>query len=339
MVSQMDVAKLAGVSFMTVSRVINEQQHVKPETRIRVLKAIEELGYQPNAAARALNRRKVNAIGVIIPYSGQFLSIPYFMELLLALELCISEQGYDLLIRTANIPSGSDGNYLSLYRQKKVDGILLVAPSEEDRGVNELVREDIPCVLINGRIEYERANYVDVNNLQGAEQAVKYLSNLGHRTIGFVTGLPDRINSRHRLEGYLNTMTSLYGAADMTYVYEGDFTEKSGREALPYFLSLDKPPTAIFCANDQIALGVLNASHEQHIRVPEELSVLGFDDVKFASFFSPPLTTIRQKIDEVGARAGQLILDIIEERVSEPQKILLAPQLIVRSSCRNIKQK
>ncbi len=338
MVSQTDVAKRAGVSFMTVSRVVNGQQSVKPETRERVLKAIDELGYQPNAAARALNKKKGNAIGIIIPYSGEFLSIPYFPELLLAVERYVSSRGYDVMIRTDNIPSGGDGKYLSLYRQKKVDGILLVAPSEEDQGIMELVREDVPFILINGRMEHERVSYVDVNNAQGAKHAVKYLSNLGHRRIGFITGLADRINTRHRLEGYVNTMTSLYGSADMTYVYDGDFTEKSGREALPYFLSLDAPPTAIFCANDQIALGVLNAAHEQHIRVPEELSVLGFDDMTLASFFSPPLTTVRQNIVEVGTRAGQVILDIVEERVTESQKIILDPQLIVRSSCRNIKQ-
>jgi LacI family transcriptional regulator, repressor for deo operon, udp, cdd, tsx, nupC, and nupG len=322
---------------MTVSRVINNQQNVKPETRARVLQAIKELGYQPNAAARALNRQKVNAIGVVFPYSGQFLALPYFTELLLALELCISERGYDLMIRTANVSSDNKANYLSLYRQRKVDGLLLVAPSEDDEEVNELLRENIPFVLINARLDHEQAHYIDVDNLRGAELAVQYLSNLGHRRIGMLTGLSDRINSRHRLEGYLCTMTALHGSAEMSFVYEGDFTEQVGREALPYFLSLNDPPTAIFCANDQIALGVLNAAHEQHIRVPDELSVIGFDDMKFASFFSPPLTTIRQKIDDIGRLAGQLIIDIVEGCITAPQKIILAPQLIVRSSCRNIK--
>ena len=335
MSSQMDVAKRANVSFMTVSRVINGSNNVKKETREKVLKAIDELGYYPNAAARALNRNKTNVIGIIVPYYEHFLAAPYFVELLLGIEGYVSVRGYDLIFNTSTNKSDNK-DYSILYKQRKVDGVIIIAPSIHDSALQKLVSDRVPFIIVGGREKHKSISYVDIDNLKGTRQAIRYLLELGHSRIGFVTGLLYVIDGKKRLQGYMSTLKSHNIEVDENLIFKGDFTEKSGYDALYYFLSLRHPPSAIFCSNDHMAVGVFKAAHEQNLKIPDDLSVVGFDDINMASFLSPPLTTIRQPIDELGKTAAKLMLDCIENKSNWGRKIIIEPELIIRSSCRNV---
>jgi LacI family transcriptional regulator len=335
MSSQRDVAKKANVSFMTVSRVINGLDNVKKETREKVLKAINELGYYPNAAARALNRNKTNVIGIIVPYYEHFLASPYFVELLLEMEKYVALKGYDLIFNTSKTKFFNI-DYSILYKQRKVDGLIILAPSIHEESLEKLVHETIPFVIVGGMEENEYINYVDIDNIKGTREAVEYLLNLGHKRIGLVTGISYVMDGRQRLQGYINTLNSHNIKIDNNLIFKGDFTEKSGYDALYYFFSLKHPPTAVFCSNDHMAVGVYKAAHEKNIKIPVDLSVIGFDDIKLASFLTPPLTTIRQPIDILGKTTAKLMIDCIEKKIKSVRKIIITPELIIRASCRHM---
>jgi len=335
MSSQRDVAKKANVSFMTVSRVINGYTNVKKETREKVLKAINELGYYPNAAARALNRNKTNVIGIIVPYYEHFLASPYFVELLLEIEKSVALKGYDLIFNTSKTKF-SNNDYSILYKQRKVDGLIILAPSIHEKSLEKLVYESIPFVIVGGMEENKYINCVDIDNIKGTREAVQYLLNLGHKRIGLVTGISYVMDGRQRLQGYIDTLNSYNIGVDNDLIFKGDFTEKSGYDALYYFFSLASPPTAVFCSNDHMAVGVYKAAHEKNIKIPGGLSVIGFDDIKLASFLTPPLTTIRQPIDVLGKTTAKLMIDCIEKKLKDVRKIIITPELIIRASCKHI---
>ncbi|MBN1837440.1 MAG: LacI family DNA-binding transcriptional regulator [Spirochaetales bacterium] len=333
MSSQRDVAQKANVSFMTVSRVINGHGNVKKATRDKVLKAIRELGYYPNAAARALNRNKTNVIGIVVPYYEHFLAAPYFVELLLAIERYVSVRGYDLIFNTSTGRSDKK-DYSILYKHRKIDGLIIFAPSiHDDSSLADLVRDHVPFVIVGGRDENVHINHVDIDNEKGTREAIDYLLSLGHRRIGCVTGILHVIDGRNRLHAYLDTLRAAKVETDNDLIFEGDFTEKSGRDALHHFWSLKSPPTAVFCSNDHMALGVFQGAHERDLRIPADLSVVGFDDISLASYLSPPLTTVRQPIDVLGQRAARLMIASIERRPPAGSKIIVEPELIIRSSC------
>jgi len=336
MSSQKDVAKKANVSFMTVSRVINGHNNVKKETKEKVLKAIMELGYYPNAAARALNRNKTNVIGIIVPYYEHYLASPYFVELLLEIEKHMALKGYDLIFNTSKTKKFSHNDYSILYKQRKVDGLIILAPSIHEKSLEKLVYENIPFVIVGGMEENKYINCVDIDNIKGTREAVQYLLNLGHRRIGLVAGILYVMDGRQRLQGYIDTLNSHNIEIDNDLIFKGDFTEKSGYDALYYFFSLKLPPTAIFCSNDHMAVGLYKAAHEKNIKIPDDLSVIGFDDIKLASFLTPPLTTIKQPIDTLGKTTAELIIDYIEKKLNTIKKIIIPPKLIIRSSCRPI---
>jgi LacI family transcriptional regulator len=335
MSSQKDVAKKANVSFMTVSRVINGHNYVKKETREKVLNAINELGYYPNAAARALNRNKTNIIGIIVPYYEHFLASPYFVELLLEIEKYVALKGYDLIINTSKTKI-SNKDYSILYKQRKVDGLIILAPSIHEKSLEKLVHDNIPFVIIGGMEENKHINCVDIDNIKGTQEAVNYLLNLGHKRIGLVTGILYVMDGWQRLQGFINTLNSHDIEIDNNLIFKGDFTEKSGYDSLYYFFSLQYSPTAVFCSNDHMALGIYKAAHEKNIKIPSDLSVIGFDDIKLASFLTPPLTTVRQPIDLLGKTTAKLMIDCIEKKLKEVKKIIIKPELIIRSSCRSI---
>jgi LacI family transcriptional regulator len=198
------------------------------------------------------------------------------------------------------------------------------------------VSDRVPFIIVGGREKHKSISYVDIDNLKGTRQAIRYLLELGHSRIGFVTGLLYVIDGKKRLQGYMSTLKSHNIEVDENLIFKGDFTEKSGYDALYYFLSLRHPPSAIFCSNDHMAVGVFKAAHEQNLKIPDDLSVVGFDDINMASFLSPPLTTIRQPIDELGKTAAKLMLDCIENKSNWGRKIIIEPELIIRSSCRNL---
>jgi LacI family transcriptional regulator len=332
MLSQADVARRAGVSLMTVSRVVNGSSKVRPDTRQKVLEAIRELSYYPNAAARALNCNRTNVLEVVIPHEDYFFSSEYFSELLFSIEKVVRERQYNLIFNTYDPAATADRALL--YKQRKVDGLMIVAPSVSDRCLEGLEAEGVPLVLINGRSDRKQLCYVDVDNLHGARLAMDYLLDLGHRRIGVITGGSLVVNARDRLEGYRSALDARGVAARDEWIYQGNWSEQSGYAGLQHFLGLAQRPTAVFCCNDLMAIGAMRAAADQGVAVPEEISVIGFDDIRLASYVNPRLTTVRQPLDQVGQSAARILLDLLGEKRSAARRVVLPPELIIRASCR-----
>jgi len=331
MLSQADVARKAGVSVMTVSRVINGQRNVRSQTREKVLEAIRELSYYPNAAARALNRNRANVIEVIIPHEDYFYSSEYFSELIFGVEKVIHDSDYNLIFNTYD--PGKESDYAALYKQRKVDGLLIVAPAGSDRTIAKLHEEDIPFVLINGRGQDLDVSFVDVDNIKGAYLAVEYLYDLGHRRIGIITGNMLVINAQHRLKGYYDALSARGVQAPEDWIFRGNWSEESGYAGFSYFMGLKSPPSAIFCSNDLMAIGAIRAASDLEIQIPAVISIVGFDDIRLSSFVNPRLTTIRQPIDLVGKKAAEILLTLLRGEQGGPYREVLDPELIVRRSC------
>ena len=332
MPSQSDVAKLANVSFMTVSRVINGKENVKEETRRKVMKAIEELGYYPNAAARALNNNKTDGIGIIIPHSEFMTVAPYFLDLITSLEENIDKKGYHLVFKLPSAMKNA-ADYSQLYMERKVDGVIVLAPSVDQWLLRKLLTDNVPSVVVYGRDDDLDINYIDADNHNGAKKIINYLVKLGHRRIGMVTGSTTLICGRDRISGYLEALSENEVDVDKRLIFYGDWKPESGKRAFNYFFNLEEPPTAIFCANDHMALGIMNSARENNIEIPRDLSLFGYNDIIYSGYLTPPLNTMKQPLQEIGEKAVDLLIKTIEDPGRPREKIMMQPEFIERESC------
>ena len=332
MPSQSDVAKLANVSFMTVSRVINGKENVKEETRQRVLKAIEELGYYPNAAARALNNNKTDGIGIVIPHAEFMTVAPYFLDLISSLEKHIDQAGYHLVFK---LPSSmkSSSDYTQLYLERKVDGVIVLAPSVDQWLMKKLSTDKVPSVVVYGRDDELDINYIDANNHKGAKEAINYLIGLGHQRIGMITGSTTLICGRDRISGYIEALEDNNLPVDKRLIFYGDWQPESGQKAFNYFFGLEQQPTAIFCANDHMALGVMRSALMNGFQLPRDLSIFGYNNITYSEWLTPPLTTMSQPLEEIGRRAVDILIKTLEDPTRPKEKIMMDTQFIKRESC------
>ena len=331
MLSQADVAKKAGVSVMTVSRVVNGRSNVRKDTRERVLQAIRELSYYPNAAARALHHNRTNVIEVAIPHRDYFYSSEYFSELIFSIEAVAGRRRYNVIFTTYD-PAGAE-DHGSLYRQRKVDGLLIVAPPMGDERVTRLCDERIPLVLVNSRRDDLPLSYVDVDNQRGAALAVDHLVGLGHTRIAMITGGTKTTNAVHRRQGYLDGLSRAGLPVREQWIVQGNWSEDSGYAGLQTLLAQEDRPSALFCANDLMAVGAMRAAADNSVSIPRDMSIVGFDDIRLSSFVNPRLTTVRQPIEQTGHAAARILLDRLENPRSQPERIILEPRMVVRASC------
>jgi DNA-binding LacI/PurR family transcriptional regulator len=320
-----DVGRLAGVSHQTVSRVINGSPHVRAETRSRVLAAMEELGYRPNSVARALVTGRSNTLGVV-----SFDTTLYGpASTLFGIEKAAHEAGYFIIVaslKALNRPSVSDA--VERLRRQGVDGILVIAPQREAGDALLHTHADVPMVAVEAGPEQGIA-VVAVDQIAGAVSATKHLLELGHETVWHISGPLNFIESQQRKEGWRATLEA--AGAEVPEPLVGDWSASAGYE-LGRRLSREPAVTAVFVANDQMALGLLRAMHEAGRDVPGELSVVGFDDIPEAPYFLPPLTTVRQDFNEMGTRSLRLLLRTIETGEPPRSGSLVPPELIVRAS-------
>ncbi len=332
MPSQSDVAKLANVSFMTVSRVINGKENVKKETRQRVLKAIEQLGYYPNAAARALNNNKTDGIGIIIPHAEFMTVAPYFLDLITSLEHNIDKKGYHLVFK---LPASmkSEAYYSQLYMERKVDGVIVLAPSVDQWLLKKLITDKVPSVVVYGRDDEIDINYIDADNHNGAKRIINYLVKLGHKRIGMITGSTTLICGRDRINGYLEALEENEMEIDKRLIYYGNWQPESGQRAFNYFFGLADPPTAIFCANDHMALGVMRSAFINNLEIPRDLSIFGYNDIIYSGYLNPPLSTMKQPLEAIGEKAVELLIKNIENPDVPKERIMMDTEFIERESC------
>lgn len=329
-----EVARLAGVSRSTVSRVINDHPNVRPETRERVWQAIRESGYQPHVAARSLVTNRTHVLGMIIPQAVPTLFTDPFFSLLLrgATEACNSHQ-YQLMLSLFTANADQQEIYQRILRSGYLDGAIVASASLGDPLISDLLRDQIPFVSV-GRYPDKPVHYVDADNISGARMAVEHLIRLGHRRIATITGPLDMIAGQDRLSGYRQALEARGIPVEEELIAEGDFTENSGMVAMQRLLPAS--PSAVFVASDTMAIGALRALRQAERQVPQDIALVGFDDIPIASAIDPPLTTVRQPIEQMGSMAVEVLLSILEGSSGEEapvQRIVLSTELVIRASC------
>ena len=322
-----DVAARAGVSVATVSRVLNGKELVREETSRQVRAAAKLLRYVPNVAARSLSIRRSQTIGIVLPdVHGEF-----FSEVIRGIDLAARAEEYHILVSGSHSDPAQMLEVVDTMRGR-VDGLVVMAPDVTLAPLEDLRARNMPVVLLNS--SGPNGDAITIDNYGGARAMMRHLRSLGHTRIAFVCGPKHNADARERLRGYRHAMRGLAATSLRALEWSGDFTEDSGFAAGRKIAALESRPTAVFAANDSMAVGILASFAAARIRVPEEMSVVGFDDIPIARYVAPPLTTMRVDIAELGRRAFALLLDAISSpRAHAPRHDRVATTLVVRGSC------
>lgn len=324
-----EVARQAKVSVATVSRVFNDKGPVREETRGRVLRIGKRLRYAPHGAARSLITRQTSTVGMLLPdIHGEF-----FSEIIRGVDAAARRSGYHLLVSSSHSEKGEIEAALRAMRGR-VDGLIAMSPDIRAQTLQRNLPKPFPIVLLNCPVNGRSTNSINIDNYGGAFAMVRHLAALGHRRIAHICGAARNYDARERLRGYREAMRSFIGAAPPGLVIEGDFSDEAGYRAGKQILRMASPPTAIFAANDAMAIGCLAALREAGRRVPEEFALAGFDDIPIARFMTPPLTSVRVSIAELGALALERLLHAVRMKNVHPRRQETLPvTLVARSSC------
>ncbi|MCJ8014561.1 LacI family transcriptional regulator [Paenibacillus sp. KQZ6P-2] len=325
-----DVAKAADVSVATVSRVLHNLAGYSDQTKQKVLKAVEELGYQPNAIARGLINKRTQTIGVLFPdVSSSFSS-----DLLHGIEDVANDRGFSVIVCNTAEDGKRTMKYLQVLREKQVDGIVFTSEFLKEEYYLALKEMRVPVVLVNTQSHKHMIPYVKVDDRQAAYQATEYLIQNGHREIAMISDTPvDRIAGIPRIEGYKQALADNgieYNEARVAY---GDFGLESGRKAIEKLLAEAPPFTALFAASDEMAIGAMGVALERGIRIPDDISIIGYDDLSISRMIYPPLTTIHQPLTAMGRLASEKLIALIEDS-SEVSSTIVNHQLVERKTVR-----
>ncbi|MEO1063677.1 MAG: LacI family DNA-binding transcriptional regulator [Actinomycetota bacterium] len=326
-VTIVDVAREAGVSHSTVSRVLNGRPHIKAETKDRVLDALDRLGYVANLKARGLAGGRTGVVGLVVLH----LESSYITSVVRGVDAALAEQGYDLMLCTTHHREQREASYVSRLSLGLVDGLIVLLPHHSDRYAQDLASRGFPFVLLDHRGD-SSANSIMSENVPGVRASLEHLAELGHRRIAMITGELDTDAGRDRLRGFREVTAELDLDQDPSLIVEGDFLAERARFATRELLALDQPPTAVLASADTAALAVIDELAAHGLRVPDDVSVVGFDDIPEAATARPPLTTVRQPLTAMGRRAVQVLLDVIDDPDQPVAHAELATELIVRDS-------
>lgn len=324
-----DVARLAKVSVTTVSHVVNKTRFVSLESSHAVEEAIRSVGYVPSAVARSLQSKTTRTLGMLIPNSSN----PYFAEIVHSVEKYCFGAGYNLILCNTNDEPHRQSVYLQVLAERRIDGLIVVSTGEDDSLAAQLQGLTIPTVLVDRKLNELKCDLVETAHLQGGLIATQHLIDLGHKRIACIGGPRGLDASEQRIQGWrqaLQTAGLIVVSSDL--LVHGNFTSQGGYNAMLEILQLTPQPSAIFVCNDLMAIGALSAAHECHLRVPTDLSIVGFDDIELTSFTSPPLTTIAQPKHRIGVLAVDMLLERIKGGRTQPRTALLQPELRVRNS-------
>jgi len=334
MVTIREVAESAGVSYATVSHVINNTRLVSPETRERVLTAMDALNYRPNALARSLRQGKTNTLGLVLPDSAN----PFFAEISRSIEDEAFKKGYSVFLCNTERDTQRELFYVDVLANRQVDGIIFVAAGDQPDSLDFLLHRNMPVVMIDRNLSNVEVDAVLTDNQLGGFLATRHLLELGHKRIACIAGPSSITPSAERIIGYRRALEEAGISYDEKLVLPGDYHAQSGLEITNSILSMNPRPTAIFALNDLMALGALRAAAEAGCSVPEDVAVVGYDDLEIAHFSNPPLTTIAQPKKEIGVQAVHLLVDRMAQKDRPPSRLILPPELIVRRSTQPVMQ-
>lgn len=326
------VAELAGVSRSTVSRVINGQIGVRDDVRQRVWQIIEETGYQPNLAARALASNRSGIIGLVIPHAVSTLfSDPYFPRLIQGISLTCNANDLNLTLFLFHNEDEEEKLSSRVVNAGFLDGVIIASSHSEDPLIPILVQAKMPLVVLGRQDSYPQVSFVDVDNFNGAYAATSHLLRLGHRRVGHVGGPSKMVAGADRHAGYRQALMDKGHPYDAELVFEGDFTEATGYVGMQRLLAAR--PDAVVAGSDQIAFGAWRAIREAGLQVPQDIALTGFDDLLPPDTGRPRLTTIRQPVVRSGMEAVNMLIDIIDNGLTPPRRVILDTQLVIRESC------
>jgi LacI family transcriptional regulator len=329
-----DIARMTNVSHTTVSRALNNKSRIRKETKEKILSIAQSLNYQPNFIARSLVMKRTKTLGLVITT----ISNPFYIELAQGIEATARGLGYNIILCSTHSDLLTEKQHINILRSKGVDGIIFTSAHMGDPNIIALVEEGYPIILVNRRTYHpavrEKVDYVGVDNILGGFLAVEHLIKLGHKQIGIIGGSSESSVGFERLEGGKKALEAYELEPHPDYFLEGNFLKTSGYERGKQFVKMANPPTAIFAANDYMALGAYQAIVEEGFDVPQKMALIGFNDIEFSGMKGIELTTIGQKKYEMGALAINTLVDTIEGRKVGPSRaIILEPELIIRKTC------
>jgi LacI family transcriptional regulator len=329
-----DIAEQSGVSRSTVSRVINDHPNVREEVRRRVLDVIQISGYQPHAAARTLASQRSRMIGLVLPHTvNSFFTDPYFPHLTRGIAQACNQSNYTLGLFLVGAKEDEKKIYPRVSRRGFLDGVLVQSGHGRigDQLIDRLVSAQLPLVIVGRPFDANNASYIDVDNVNASYNAVSHLIHLGYQRIGTIAGPANSTVGIDRKQGYLKALTERDRSVDESLIAEGDFTEAGGYYAMQRLLPAK--PNAIFAASDIMAIGAMRAVREAGLSIPHDIAFVGFDDLPLANLPTPPLTTVRQPVHQFGVKAVEILLDLIENGIEPPRRIVMTTELVIRDSC------
>lgn len=333
MITIYDIAKQAGVSAATVSRVLNGYPDVSPKTRAKVQKITSDLGYQPSAVARGLVTKRSNAIGIFFQdHLNTGFRHPFLQDVLASFKDVVGAEGYDLIFFTNHNPENGLESFEARARHRNVDGILLLGVPRTDPNLISLKQSRIPCMSIDLDLLGPRAGYVCSDNIQGSIKAIEFLVQMNHREIAFISDVFDTKPGHDRLMGYQMGLQQFQLPFHPEWILNGDFSEEGGYKSTLHLLRTGDLPTAIFCAGDMMAIGAIRAIQENQLVVGRDISIIGFDDVGILKYVNPKLTTIRQKKEVMGQKAAAELLQLIADPNYMPLAVTIETELVVRET-------
>ncbi|MBA4544347.1 LacI family DNA-binding transcriptional regulator [Thermoactinomyces daqus] len=324
-----DLARLAGVSITTVSRALNGYKDVRPETRRKILELAKELHYRPSGIARSLVTKESKTLGLIISgFTGSRKGHHFMFDIIYGVIDQATECGYDVILAATSPHQQKAVPYMELCQRRQLDGVIFFGARRNDVYLHEIINASVPCVLIDVPIVSDRCSFVTVDNRKAARLAVDHLLLQGHRRIAMINGHQEAYVSEEREAGFREALKQ--ADLDEPLIVYGDFEEESGREGAKKLLETNPDLTAIFCASDWMAMGAVNGLRDLGKRVPEEVSVIGFDDIELCRYVTPALTTIHQPRYELGSKAAKELVALL--RGEKGKGIVLEPELIIRNS-------
>ncbi|WP_046179841.1 LacI family DNA-binding transcriptional regulator [Domibacillus tundrae] len=334
-----DIAKHVGVSVTTVSRALNGYGDVNEQTRQRIIRASKELNYSPNSIARSLVMNQSKTIGLLVSgFTRESVKDNFFAEVMTGINEYVASTDYDLILFNTTSSKQREKTYRELCMERRVDGVIVQGIRTDDPYLQEVVDSNIPCVFIDIPVTSEHVGSVSIDNRKGAEEAVSYLISLGHRHIGFVNGHEFAFVSRHRLEGYQSALQKAGIPFCLEYTGNGKFEEGAGGRAALKLLEQNPEITALFCASDLMAIGAIKEIHASGRQIPNDVSLIGFDDILLSSYVQPELTTIAQNMYGLGQEAAKQLISILKNE-SVAKHIIMEHTLQERQSCKKVKEK
>lgn len=324
MVTLREVAEKAGVSIATASCALNNSPKVSKRTKEKILEAAKELKYTPNKMARSLKKRKTETIGLFLSDFGG----PFYSDLIKGVQKVVMMNGYDMIV--CSTYGGEKSTGYSFLKEKGVDGAIILSSDISDEQLKDISRKDFPIILLDRELYLDNIYNVLISNKKGAYDATQYLAQKGYKTIGCIMGPVDSYDAQERYNGYLDAMADVNLPVIPNFSIRGDFTEDGGYQAVRIMLASQKPD-AIFCSNDEMALGALKAINEKGMNVPHDIALIGFDDIILASYIKPSLTTISHPKYEWGTTAAQILFQALNKGY-KGKNIVLPTKLIIRET-------